>query len=219
LVVEPTEGHTINLSIFGIQKLLKCAIGEVKNVKKLRNGAVLIEVASKAQADNALKMHTWISTSVKVTPHRSMNTCKGVIRCREIRDCSDDEVLEALCHEGVTHIKHVYAKKNGVNVHSNTFIVAFNKPTLPKVVKAAYVVIPVEPFVPNPLRCFNCQRFGHGKNTCTHRAVCTSCGKQDHTDADCAEAPHCANCSGPHPAFSKDCSEWIKQRAIIQIKT
>jgi hypothetical protein len=34
LVLEPTNGQRIELSIFGIQKLLKCAVGDVKNAKK-----------------------------------------------------------------------------------------------------------------------------------------------------------------------------------------
>jgi hypothetical protein len=58
IVVESTNGQPIKLSIFGIQKLLKCAVGDVKSAKKLRNGSVLIEVACKAQADRALSMTT-----------------------------------------------------------------------------------------------------------------------------------------------------------------
>jgi hypothetical protein len=84
---------------------------------------------SKVQADNALNMHAWISTPVKVTPHRSLNTSNGVIRCREIRDCSDEELLEALCQEKVTNMKHVYTKKNVVVVvwfnvrqHNNNYV-------------------------------------------------------------------------------------------------
>lgn len=111
LVVEPDSGHTIGISIFGIQKLLKCAVGDVKSAKKLRNGCVLIEVASKAQAENALKMKHWIDTPVTVSAHRSLNTCKGVIRCRDLRDCSEAEVLEDLSHEGVTQVKHIFNKK------------------------------------------------------------------------------------------------------------
>ncbi len=219
-VVEPHEGHTIDLSIFGIQKLLKCAVGDVKNAKKLRNGYVLMEVASKAQAENALKMKTWINTPVKVTPHRSLNTCKGIIRCRDLRDCSDEEVLEALSLEGVIHIKHIHTKKNGASIPTNTFVITFNKPTLPKSIKAAYLHIPVEPFIPSPLRCFNCQKFGHGQNACSQKALCARCGLEGHKDTDCPESqPKCANCSGNHPAYSRQCPEWIKQQAIIKIKT
>ena len=220
LVVEPNNDGKIELSIFGIQKLLKCAVGDVRNAKKLRNGSVLIEVASKAQADNALKMHTWVNTPVKVTPHRSLNSCKGVIRCRDLRDCKDEEVLEALNHEGVTHVKHIFTKQNGSAIPTNTFVVTFNKPTPPKFVKAAYLYIPVEPFIPNPLRCFNCQKFGHGQNSCNHKPLCARCGLEGHKDTDCpAVQPKCANCSGDHPAYSRQCPEWSKQQKIVRIKT
>ena len=220
IVVEPEESHSITLSIFAIQKLLKCAVGDVKNAKKLRNGSVLIEVASKAQAENALKMHTWISTPVKVSAHRSLNSCKGIIRCRDLRDCSDDEVREALSAEGVTHVKHLFTKRNESSVPTNTFIITFNKPTLPKSVRAAYLNIPVEPFVPGPLRCYKCQKFGHGQNSCSHQPVCARCGIEGHKDTNCPEQePKCANCSGDHPAYSRQCPEWIKQQAIVKIKT
>jgi hypothetical protein len=51
IVVEAADDQPIKYSIFAIQKLLKCAVGDVKSAKKLRNGPVLIEVTSKAQAD------------------------------------------------------------------------------------------------------------------------------------------------------------------------
>lgn len=219
LVAEPTTSKTIDLSIFGIQKLLKCAVGDVRNAKKLRNGCVLIEVASRAQAQNAMKMQNWVDTPIKVTPHKSLNSCKGVIRCRDLRDCSDEEVLEALHHEGVTQLKHIHTKKNGATIPTNTFVLTFNKPVLPKSVKAAYLQIPVEQFIPSPLRCFNCQKFGHGRSSCSHKTVCARCGTEGHADNDCHEQPHCVNCSGPHSSFSKECPEWIKQRAIVELKT
>jgi hypothetical protein len=43
ILIEATDGQPIKHSIFAIQKLLKCAVGDVKSDKKLRNGAVLIE--------------------------------------------------------------------------------------------------------------------------------------------------------------------------------
>ena len=54
LVVEATSGSPISYSIFTIQKLLQCAVGTVKSAKKIRYGAVLIEVDSKHMAKRAL---------------------------------------------------------------------------------------------------------------------------------------------------------------------
>ena len=53
--------------------------GQVKNVRKLRSGIILVEVLREAQALNLLKLTSFASVPVKVSAHRSMNTCKGVI--------------------------------------------------------------------------------------------------------------------------------------------
>jgi hypothetical protein len=114
-----------NTLIFAIQKLLKCAVSDAKSVKKLRNGAVLIEVTLKAQADKAMKMSTWIGVRVKVSPHRSLNMSKGIIGCRDLRDCSDDEILDALRPEGVTNVKHIWSNISGIKQPTNTFVLFF----------------------------------------------------------------------------------------------
>ena len=38
---------------------------------------------------------------IDVSPHYSLNTKKGVIRCPDIKDCTDDDILEGLKAEGV----------------------------------------------------------------------------------------------------------------------
>jgi hypothetical protein len=218
LVVTANNLEPIPYNIFAIQKLLKCAVGDVPSAKKLANGSVLVEVASRQQERNTLKMNTWIDTPISVSPHRSLNSCRGVIRCREFRDCDDTEVLDALRDQGVTFVKHIISKRNGITSPTNTFIITINKPTLPKFIKAAYMKIAVEPYIPNPLRCFNCQKFGHGKSNCKHQAVCAKCGQEGHDDVSCKHPPHCVNCSGAHASYSRDCPTWTKQRAITTIK-
>jgi len=39
---------------------------------------------------------------VKVSPHRSLNTNRGVIRSRDIAGCSVEEIVEELQPQGVT---------------------------------------------------------------------------------------------------------------------
>ena len=76
----------------------------------------------------------------------------------------------------------------------------------------------MEAYFPNPLRCYNCQHYGHGKATCNRKAVCAKCSQEGHQDADCENPPHCANCAGNHSAYSRDCPEWAKQKEITQVK-
>ncbi len=217
-VIKALDSLPIKYNIFAIQKFIQCGIGDVKVAKKLANGTVLVEVTSKEQAHKAITMTNWFDTPITVTPHHTLNTCRGVIRCRELRDCDDSEVLAALGPQGVVEVKHISAKRNDKLEPTNTFILTFKTPTPPKAVKIAYMNVGVEPYIPNPLRCYKCQRFGHGKNACNRNAVCAKCGQEGHDDTACQAPLHCVNCSGAHAAFSKECPHWFKQKEITQIK-
>ena len=87
-------------------------------------------------------------------------------------------------------------------------------------IKIGYLNVKVEVYIPNPLRCFNCQKYGHGKKFCKSAAVCARCGESHPNDANvqCTNPPKCANCSGNHPAYSKDCPRWTIEKQVQQVK-
>ena len=76
-------------------------------------------------------MTIWFDTEITVTPHWSLNTCRGVIRCRDLHDCEDAEVLSGLALQGVTAVKHIMRRNGDKNKPSNTFILTFSAPTPP----------------------------------------------------------------------------------------
>ena len=219
LVVEPVDKvNKINHSIFAVQKFATCSIGSIKSAKKLRSGSVLLEVRDHHQYDLAMALTKWVDVDVKVTEHRGLNSSRGVIRSRELRDCPDDEVLEALQSQKVTAVHHIKTKKDGLELPTNTFILTFRSPNPPTHITAAYMRLPVERYIPNPLRCYNCQKYGHSKTTCNRPAACARCGQEGHGDTDCSAPEHCCNCKGSHTAYSKQCPEWQRQRDITRIK-
>lgn len=219
LVVEPVNKQdAISHSIFAVQKFAQCSIGSIKSAKKLRSGSLLLEVKDKSQYDLAMSLTRWVDVDVKVSEHRGLNSSRGVIRCRDLRDCSENEVLEALQSQKVTAARHIMTKKDGHELPTNTFILTFRLPSPPSHVTAAYLRIPVERYIPNPLRCYNCQRYGHSKTTCSKSVVCARCGQEGHTDTDCDQPHHCCNCNGSHPAYAKECKEWLRQRDITRLK-
>src|SRR3989442_15571615 len=83
------------LSQVVIEKEMK-GICDVVNAKKRRSGALLIEVSRPGQATNLLKQTTFAITLVQVTPHRTMNSCKGVIRGRDLADMDPNELVAEL---------------------------------------------------------------------------------------------------------------------------
>ena len=73
-------------------------------------------------------------------------------------------------------------------------------------------------YIPNPQRCFQCQKFGHTKNSCKGKAVSAGCGEEGHNLDDCQNDPKCVNCQGDHVAISRDCPKWKIEKDIVTLK-
>ncbi|GFS55181.1 uncharacterized protein TNCV_4799291 [Trichonephila clavipes] len=92
-------------------------------------------------------------------------------------------------------------------------------PKLPTTIKASYLNCKIRPYIPNPLRCFKCQRFGHSQISCRGQLTCSRCASVGHASTDCSLEPKCINCSELHQSDSKLCSEWKLEKKIQEIKT
>ena len=115
-------------------------------------------------------------TSTSTLRCTRLNYSKGVMRCKDSGPCTDEEILEQLKTQGVKEIRNIHVRRKGVLKQTNTYVLTFNTPILPKKIKAAYISVNVEVYVPNPLRCYNCQFFGHHESRCTRKKVCANCG-------------------------------------------
>ena len=220
LVIESTDVNMSlkKLSPFAVNKGIEGIIGTPKNIKRLRSGDILVEVDRRGQADNLVHTKKIVDIPVRVTPHRSLNSKKGVIRCPDIKHCTDNEILEELASQHVTSIYRIEVTREGIKQPTGTFIVTFNSPTLPSSLKVGYLQVKVDLYIPNPMRCFKCQRYGHYKTSCSRSEACMKCGKDDHSDEHCQGAAHCVNCEGNHPANAKTCPKWIEEKQIQRIK-
>ena len=75
---DPSKPVT-KLSPFIIEKQLSSILGTPKSVKKLNDQTILDECLSNQQASNLLKHTKFFDLNVKIFPHPSLNSCKGVI--------------------------------------------------------------------------------------------------------------------------------------------
>ena len=75
------------ISPFAVDKALKCAVETVKSIKCFHSGDLLVEVSSASQSRSLKKINNLAGCPVTTSPHRTLNTCKGVIRCRALIDC------------------------------------------------------------------------------------------------------------------------------------
>ena len=89
----------------------------------------------------------------------------------------------------------------------------FNNPNPPLEIEIGYML--VKKYIPNPRRCYNCQKYGHLKEACSRKPVCVKCGAHE---PDHINNLNCSNCNESHRADSKLCKIWGKEREILKIK-
>ena len=175
------------LSPFAVEKGIKGQFGTVHKVTKMRSGSLLVEATRPAQARNILDTTKFMDIEVKATPHRSLNSSKGVIRDhgRDLYDMSEADIVMELKDQGVDEVSRFILKKDGKEIKTNTLFVTFCTPTPPPKLKIGYYNVEVKLYIPNPLRCFNCQEFGHSRKYCKKQLKCWKCGKEGHDGSEC----------------------------------
>ncbi|GBN11310.1 hypothetical protein AVEN_78554-1 [Araneus ventricosus] len=207
-----------SVSPFLVEKAIVSNIGEVKCTKKLRSGDLLVEVQSRKQSQQIVKVQTFSNIPVTVSPHASLNSSKGVITCEELLNVPTDEILKELQGQGVSHVRHISIRRDGQLLNTKHLILTFDSAKLPENIKAGYMRLSVRTYIPNPLRCFQCQRFGHSKTSCRGTLTCARCAEVGHESTDCTRAEKCVNCKGEHTSFSRNCSAWKQEKEIISTK-
>ncbi|XP_046545770.1 uncharacterized protein LOC124255870 [Haliotis rubra] len=221
IVISSSDGNPLKLNPFAISKGIQSACGEVKNVTRLRNGSILVECVRRQQSVNLLGLQQFVNTQVVVSVHKTLNSSRGIVRdlARCLTDMSEEEIAAELKNQGVTQVKRFTRKtQDGNIVKTHTYLFTFSFPVIPKCIKAGYFNIGVDVYVPHPLRCFKCQKFGHGAKFCRGKeAVCCRCSGA-HDSSECTHDLKCANCKGEHMASSKSCPTFEYESKILKIK-
>jgi len=137
---------------------------------------------------------------------------------RRTYKCSRDKIVENLETQGVIDHHSISVRSDdGQRRNTNTHIITFSRPTPPKEIIIGYLNVKVERYIPNPIRCFKCQRFGHTKKLCRCTEVCPKCG-ESHAVEQCSNPPICVNCGGQHSPFNKECPKWVLEKRAQQIR-
>ncbi|GBN64088.1 hypothetical protein AVEN_135943-1 [Araneus ventricosus] len=214
-----TSNETFHkVSPFLVEKGITSSVGEVKSSKKLRSGDLLVEVESPKQAKQIGKLNSLSTIPVTVNPHATLNSSKGVISCGELLNESVEKITEELSSQGVTHVRRITIRRDGQLLNTKHLILTFDSAKLPEHIKAGYMRLSVRTYIPNPLRCFKCQRFGHSKTSCRGTLTCARCAEVGHESTDCTRTEKCVNCKGEHTSFSRNCSAWKQEKEIISTK-
>ena len=188
------------------------ANADLDNVKPMKSGSVFIEVETKQQCKNLLKTTKLLGyLPVNVSPHRTLNSSKFVIKCEELDTMEEDEIKTELQPQGIIAVKRI-------SIHYSLYALTIKGQNIPKKINIGYLKKETRPYIPNPQRCFQSQKFGHTKNSCKGKAVCAGCGEEGHNLDNCQNKPKCVNCQGDHVAISRDCPKWKIEKDIVTLK-
>ena len=234
LILSSEERRLASLSPF--QRREGCdKLGKVARCDKLRDGGLEVEFVREEDARRALMTKEFsftvrehgtkqvVSLAMSVSPHRTKNTSRGIINCFDLRETTDEEIVDGLAPFGVIAAHKLKTRnKSGQVVNTNNIVLTFNSVSLPSEVIVGYIRVKVRTFIPNPMRCFRCQRFGHTRTHCHGRPTCSKCASTEHIEDDCdSETYRCVNCGegqSPHTSFDKSCPAYAKEKEIISIK-
>ena len=85
-------------------------------------------------------------------------------------------------------------------------------------VTIGYMTFKTSLYIPRPLRCYKCNRFGHVASKCKNKDRCSQCGG-DHPRSSCNQSvKKCVSCGGNHSAADRTCLRYKKEAEIIKIK-
>ena len=214
LIMEAADKNIpLNLNAFVLKKAIDgMANADLDNVKPMKSGSVFIEVETKQQCKNLLKTTKLLGyLPVKVSPHKTLDSSKFVIKCEELDTMEEDEIKKELQPQGIIAVKRI-------SIRYSLCVLTIKGQNIPKKINIGYLKKETRPYIPNPQRCFQCQKFGHTKNSFKSKAVCAGCGEEGHNLDDCQNEPKCVNCQGDHVAISRDCPKWKIEKDIVTLK-
>lgn len=201
-----------------LTKAINKLLGEVKNAKILRNGSLLIVCRNKVQKEKALQMNKIDKTRVQCSLIEYKKVNRGVITGIPT-DVSEEEMKDNMIGAKVLEVKRLSTTRNGEKCNSLSVMIKFDEAKLPGKVYIGYMSYEVRPYIPPPLRCFKCQKYGHVAAICKGKQRCGRCAGE-HEYGKCGEGVKlkCCNCGGEHSSAYRGCEASKRAVEVQRVK-
>lgn len=220
LILKRTDpGKTMELeNPFFIKKAMDAITTNVQ-ISRLKDGDLLLKTVDRQQAAKLLKQEKFGGTmNIKITEHPKLNLCSGTIFCRDLIKVSDELILSELKDQKVVKVDRMKKKlDNGQLIDTGVFILTFDLCHIPDSIDVGFYPCKVKQYIPSPLRCMNCLKYGHTKNRCTGPRTCANCGTPYHDNAPCPKPNSCLHCQGQHSALDRKCPRYLDEMEIQKI--
>lgn len=214
VVIKFKEGNELNnVSLSALTCGLKKSVGEVEMAKILRDGRLLIKCKDIGQRDKAMRVQSICNKSVsEARLFGEGRRARGVISGIPLGEKLED-LKKNIKGGTVVEVKRLKMNKNGEKVDSTSVLLEFQEEKLPPRVMIGFMSFSVREFIPPPVRCYKCQRYGHIAKVCKGKQRCGKCAG-NHEYGQCGDnvVRKCCNCGGDHTAAYGGCP--IRKKAV-----
>lgn len=215
MIVRFKEGQGVKgVNPIELTNELRKQLGEIRGARILQDGALLVICDNEEQRDKVMKM--------KVVCKQVISSCNqtggkswlcGVITGVAL-EVTMIELMRNIKGGNVIEAKRLQRNREGNKEESLSVMLRFESGgVLPSKVMIGYVCFRVREYVRAPMRCYNCQRYGHIASVCRAKKRCAHCG-EEHEYGKCGRGVEakCCNCGGAHNVAYGGCE--VRKRAV-----
>ena len=196
--------------------LLQACPSRDMTVRPINVGEWLIQASTQEQSEVYLSLTDLENIDVVVRKHNDLNSIEGTVVLPPANDddgVPDEETILSslrLRYPNVQSVKTYEIPSRKIKAKKIRIArVKFEGQSLPKYIRIEGQRRELQPFVPKPLQCNSCSKYGHTRNRCRSEPVCAFCSSKDHSTKWNCGTPKCANCGQDHHARSKECVFYI----------
>ncbi|XP_055904456.1 uncharacterized protein LOC129940222 [Eupeodes corollae] len=208
-----------SVSIFALRKAIDAISTEYEQISQLRDGKILILTKNQTVADRFISTKNLSNLCpVTITLHNQLNSSKGIVYAPCLINVPEVEIISEMKMQKVTDVYKFTKQVDGNQRPTGLMLFTFDTFQTPNTVEIGWYNARVTEYIPNPMRCRNCQLLGHTTKRCNGTPMCQICNLPPHANSECSRTL-CANCLASHPSSSKDCPKFIQMKEILKIKT
>lgn len=185
-----------NISHFEVGKLLYSLKFDVIEVLKSGKKVVRIKCNDRLTANKILVNQVIASKGYKSFISELYANTVGIARDVPL-EWTEEEIIEfGTCGSRILKVERMtyYDRENKVSKPSKSVKITFRSYKLPNELKIYNVITKLVLFIPRPLLCKNCVRYGHTAKYCKNDRVCVKCVSTDHYE-NCTSDPKCFYCA------------------------